>query len=49
MKENELVVLDKIIDVSTRLIVNRSIMKTRPNDVKSIIAKFRGVTDGCVN
>ena len=49
IKENELVVLDKIIDVSTRLIVNRSIMKTRPNDVKSIIAKFRGVTDGCVN
>ena len=49
IKENGLVVVEKISDISTRLVVNRSIMKTRPNDVKDLILKFRGIANGSDN
>ncbi|MAI06947.1 MAG: ATP phosphoribosyltransferase [Alphaproteobacteria bacterium TMED87] len=49
IKENGLVVVEKISDVSTRLVVNRSVMKTRPNEIKDLILKFRGIANGSDN
>jgi len=49
IKENGLAVVEKISDISTRLVVNRSIMKTRPNEIRDLILKFRGIANGSDN
>ncbi len=41
LKANNLVEIEKILDVTSYLVVNRSAMKTRPEEMKDWIAKFR--------
>ena len=40
LKENGLVEVEKIADVTSRLIVNRAAMKTRPAEINEWVAKF---------
>ncbi|MFO0988277.1 MAG: ATP phosphoribosyltransferase [Alphaproteobacteria bacterium] len=40
LKENGLVEVEKIADVTSRLIVNRAAMKTRPAEINGWVAKF---------
>lgn len=40
LKANGLVEVEKIMDISTRLIVNRAALKTRPREIKPWIARF---------
>ena len=44
MKENGLVEVEKVIDITSRLIVNRTALKTYPDDVQVWIEKFRAIT-----
>jgi ATP phosphoribosyltransferase len=46
LKSNGLEEVEKISDVSSRLIVNRTALKTRPDEVNDIIKRFRSVVDG---
>ena len=41
LKENGLIEVEKIMDVSSKLIVNRSAFKTDTNNIKKIINKFK--------
>ncbi|MGH1376243.1 MAG: ATP phosphoribosyltransferase [Alphaproteobacteria bacterium] len=41
LKANNMVEIEKILDVSSRLIVNRSIQKTRPKEITAWINAFR--------
>ncbi|MBR0383118.1 MAG: ATP phosphoribosyltransferase, partial [Eubacteriaceae bacterium] len=41
LKENGLVVLKKILPISSRLIVNRVSLKTKSDDIDPIIERFR--------
>ena len=41
LKENGLIEVEKIMDVSSKLIVNRSALKTDMDKIKKIINKFR--------
>ena len=41
LKENDLIEVEKIMDITSYLIVNRNMAKTYPNKIKKIIANFR--------
>ncbi len=41
LKANNMVEVEKILDISSRLIVNRSTQKTRPNEIKKWVESFR--------
>ena len=41
LKENGLTEVEKIMDVSSYLIVNRNISKSKPEKIKTIIERFR--------
>ena len=41
MRANGLVEVENIVDVSSRLVVNRAAMKTKPNAVKDLVAALR--------
>ena len=41
LKENGLIEVEKIMDVSSKLIVNRSALKTDANKIKKIINRFK--------
>ena len=43
LKENGLAEVSKIMDVSSYLIVNRNISKSKPEKIKAIIERFRKV------
>ncbi len=43
LKANGLVEVEKILDITSYLVVNRTALKTRPHDIKSWIGKFRKV------
>jgi ATP phosphoribosyltransferase len=45
LKANGLVEVDHIADISSRLLVNRAALKTRPDEVSAWIDRFREVTD----
>ena len=45
LKENGLIEVEKIMDITSFLIVNRNMVKTYPNKIKKIIADFRKVVD----
>nr|WP_274611007.1 ATP phosphoribosyltransferase [Rhodovibrio sodomensis] len=45
LKANDLVEIERIVDVTSRLIVNRAALKTRPHDVGSWVERFREVAD----
>ncbi|HEV8680283.1 MAG TPA: ATP phosphoribosyltransferase, partial [Stellaceae bacterium] len=46
LKANGLVEIEHIADISSRLIVNRAALKTRPEEVGQWIERFRAVTYG---
>jgi ATP phosphoribosyltransferase len=46
LKANGLVEVERIADISSRLIVNRPALKTRPEEVGQWIERLRAVTDG---
>lgn len=46
LKANGLVEIEKIADVSSRLVVNRAAFKTRPDEISGWIEKFREAVDG---
>jgi ATP phosphoribosyltransferase len=46
LKANGLVEIEHIADISSRLIVNRPALKTRPEEVGHWIERFRAVADG---
>lgn len=46
LKANGLVEVEKIMDVSSRLIVNRTALKTRSEQLNKWIAKFKGAVNG---
>ena len=41
LKENDLEIVEKITDISSKLIVNRIISKTQSNDINAIINLFK--------
>ena len=43
LRENGLVEVEKIADISSRLVVNRAALKTRPNEIQPWVDKFREV------
>jgi len=43
LKENELTEIEKIMDVTSYLIVNRDMAKAYPNKINRIISNFRKV------
>jgi len=43
LRENGLVEVEKIADISSRLVVNRAALKTRPNEIQPWVDKFRQV------
>ena len=43
---NGLVEVEHIADISSRLVVNRAALKTRPDDVGAWIKRFREAVDG---
>ncbi|MDX1736936.1 MAG: ATP phosphoribosyltransferase [Alphaproteobacteria bacterium] len=45
LKENGLVEIEKIADVTSRLIVNRAALKTRPEEIGSWVNKFQEATN----
>ena len=45
LKENGLIEVEKIMDITSYLIVNRNMAKTYPNKIKTIISNFRKVVD----
>lgn len=45
LRENGLVEIEKIADVTSRLIVNRAALKTRPTEVQPWIDRFREIAD----
>jgi ATP phosphoribosyltransferase len=45
LKENGLIEVEKIMDITSYLIVNRNMAKTFPNKIKNIISKFRKAVD----
>ncbi len=45
LKQNGLVEVESIIDITSRLIVNRAALKTRPEEVEKWIEAFRSATD----
>ncbi len=45
LKANGLVEMEKILDVSSYLVVNRTALKTRPVEMKDWIAKFRSAVE----
>lgn len=46
LKANNLVEVEKVMDVSSYLIVNRTALKTRPREMNDWIQKFRKANDG---
>ena len=46
LKANGLVEVEKIADITSRLIVNRAALKTRPEEMNGWIEKFREACDG---
>ena len=46
LKANGLVEVEKILDITSRLIVNRTAFKTRSNEICDIIDRVRGALDG---
>jgi ATP phosphoribosyltransferase len=46
LRANGLVEVEHIADISSRLIVNRAALKTRPEELSGWIEKFRGAADG---
>lgn len=46
LKANGLVEIERIADVTSRLIVNRAAFKTRPEEINAWIEKFREAVDG---
>lgn len=46
LEANGLEEVDKIEDISSRLVVNRTAFKTRTNKIGEIISKFQGALDG---
>ena len=42
LKANNLVEIDRIADVSARLAINRTALKTRPGPMNDLINRFRG-------
>ena len=46
LKANGLVEVEKIADITSRLIVNRAALKTRPKELNGWIEKFREAIDG---
>ncbi|MDG1020320.1 MAG: ATP phosphoribosyltransferase [Emcibacteraceae bacterium] len=46
LKENGLVEVEKILDITSRFIVNRTAFKTRSDDISDIIDRVRGAIDG---
>ncbi|MDR3439897.1 ATP phosphoribosyltransferase [Telmatospirillum sp.] len=46
LKANGLVEIEHITDISSRLIVNRAALKTRPEEISSWIERFREAVDG---
>jgi ATP phosphoribosyltransferase len=46
LEANGLVVVEHIADVSSRLVVNRAALKTRPEEIGSWIERFREAVDG---
>ncbi len=46
LKANGLVEIEKIADITSRLIVNRTALKTRPEEMNGWIKKFREACDG---
>ncbi len=46
LKANGLVEVEKIADITSRLIVNRAALKTRPEEMNGWIEKFREAIDG---
>ena len=45
LQENGLVEIETIAEISSRLVVNRTALKTRPVDIGSWIDRFREVAD----
>tara|TARA_S200000501_G_C20736246_1_gene705197 strand:- start:122 stop:811 length:690 start_codon:yes stop_codon:yes gene_type:complete len=45
LKENGLVEIEKIMDISSYLIANRNISKSRPNEINNIVEKFGKVVN----
>ena len=45
LKENGLVVLDKIADISARLIVNKASFATKTNQIEQFISKLKAVLE----
>lgn len=45
LRENGLVEIEKIADITSRLIVNRAALKTRPTEIQPWIQKFQEVAD----
>lgn len=45
LRENGLVEVEKIADVTSRLIVNRAALKTRPTEIQPWVDRFREVAD----
>ncbi len=41
LKANDMVEVEKILDVSSRLIINRSTQKTRPNEIEKWVSAFK--------
>lgn len=46
LKANGLVEVEKILDITSRLIVNRTAFKTRSDEISDIIDRVRGALDG---
>jgi len=46
LRANGLVEVEHIADVTSRLVVNRAALKTRPEEISSWIDRFRGAADG---
>ena len=46
LKANGLAVVEHIADVSSRLVVNRAALKTRPEEIGGWIERFREAVDG---
>ena len=45
MRENGLVEVERLINITSRLIVNRTALKTRPDEVQVWIDRFREIVD----
>ncbi len=46
LRANGLVEVEHIADISSRLVVNRAALKTRPEELTAWVEKFRGAADG---